>query len=661
MCGIAGIVNLTNTRRATVKNLCILSQAIRHRGPDDEGFLIRQSDKTTPHFGNQTPSLVRESSHPYSPSKFIEESSEFDFGLVHRRLSILDISPAGHQPMCNKDKSTWITFNGEIYNYIELRNELTEKGHQFITQTDTEVLLAAYSEWGTECVSRLNGMWAFVVFDSKKNTFFGSRDRTGVKPFYYHLDNTSFSFASELKALSALDFIVKKVNGNAAIDFLLFNKVEYRENSIFNGILELFPAHSFTLDITSNQFSKWKYYTPEVNYTSEKVSKSNYREYVEKTKSLIENSVQLRLRSDVSVGTCLSGGIDSSSIVGIINSINRKENLEQIGSKLKTFTCSFKDITYDESSFAKEVITATNTEWYQVFPKKNELVADLEQMIYTQDVPLLSTSTYAQYKVMQLASENNVKVLLNGQGADELFAGYAQHKYAYEKSKGLLHVISNAKERNGGVKGLIRNYGLYDFLPRCNPTLRWQLMRSYYDELKFLNKDFVYENIGAVKQHQNTTSDSLNKLLKHEYFDGPLKRLLKCEDRNSMHFSLESRTPFADDIHLMNYLFSIPDSYKLSTGLSKSILRDAMQPYLPKKIYNRTDKMGFVTPNNLWISEIKNHVRDSFENIDESIFNKQLIMKEFDSFFSPKSSVENYRIFKFIGFVIWQNQFAIKG
>jgi asparagine synthase (glutamine-hydrolysing) len=659
MCGIAGIFDFSNSQRATADNLHLLSRTIQHRGPDDEGFLVHQADITTPCFGEQTPSAVKESSYAYAPTSFLEESTFFNFGMIHRRLSILDVSPAGHQPMCSADKSIWITFNGEIYNYIELRNELKEKGHNFITQTDTEVLLTAYLEWGNACVNKFNGMWAFVIYDSTKNIFFGSRDRTGVKPFYYHLDSHSFSFASELKALNKLGFIEKKVNGKAAIDFLLFNKVEHREQSIFNGILELAPSHSFTLDLSSNKFSKWKYYEPDVNYTTERVDKSKYDEYVTQTKLLIENSIHQRLRSDVAIGTCLSGGIDSSSIVGVINNIQQTAKLGQIGNKLKTFTCSFEDSAYDESNFAKEVISKTNTEWNQVFPKKNELITDLKDMIHTQDVPLLSTSTYAQYRVMQLAANHNVKVLLDGQGADELFAGYAQHKYTFDKAKGLLSLLSNAK-KHGGLKGLIRNYALHDFLPTLSPNSRWQLMHSYYDELKYLNRDFVRENMSAFEEHQELRSGSLNGILKHEYFDGPLKRLLKCEDRNSMRFSIESRTPFADDINVMNYVFSIPGSYKLSTNNSKSILRDAMQSYLPKKIYNRRDKMGFVTPNNQWVSEIKSHVRDSFETIDSSIFNKELITRDFDTLFSPKSNAENYRIFKFIGFVLWQKTFGMK-
>ena len=659
MCGIAGIIDLSGCKRVTKSNLTLLSKTIEHRGPDDEGFLIDIGEEIIPCFGDKTPSIVKESKFNYRPDLPLPNQEKFNLGLVHRRLSVLDTSPAGHQPMCSINKSVWITYNGEIYNYIELRNELTEKGYNFITQTDTEVLLNAYLEWGTKCVDKFNGMWSFVILDTKKNILFGSRDRTGVKPFYYYLDKKSFSFASEIKALNKLDYIDNKVNGNAAIDFLLFNKVEHRENSIFNDILELFPAQSFTLDIASHKFLKWKYYEPDVNNSKEKVDKSKYNEYVAETRSLIENSIQLRLRSDVAVGTCLSGGVDSSSIVGVINNIHKSSKLGQIGNKLKTFTCSFQDPTYDESNFAKEVISITNTEWNQVFPKKDELAADLVEMTYTQDVPLLSTSTYAQYRVMQLASENNVKVLLDGQGADELFAGYAQHKFINDKSKGILTLLSNSAQL-GGLKGIVRNYGLFELLPRCNPNLRWRLMNSYYDEFKFLKKDFIYENINAFNKHQEPSSGSLNKMLKHEYCDGPLKRLLKCEDRNSMHFSIESRTPFADDIHLMDYIFSIPDSYKLSANNSKSILRDAMLPYLPKTIYNRSDKMGFVTPNNLWVSHIKNHVRDSFEMIDDTIFNKELIKREFDSFFSPKSNIENYRIFKFIGFVLWQNTFNIK-
>lgn len=666
MCGICGIIDLSGSGRATPQNITILNNGLRHRGPDDEGYFSKSDTNSRALFGEETPSRVIEYNTPYQPKEHIHKSPNPSTILLgHRRLSIIDVSPAGHQPMKDAKEELWIVFNGEIYNYIELKETLIQKGHQFLTKTDTEVIIAAYKEWGKDCVYQFNGMWAFVLYDKKNNLIFGSRDRTGVKPFYYHIDNDSFSFASELKALHQLPFVEKQINLQSAFNFLVFNKVEFTQESMFKNLLELNPSHSFSIDLNSKKLSIWKYFEPAVNYEIEKFSEVAFKKHIETTQKHIIDAIRLRLRSDVKIGTCLSGGIDSSSIVGVINSLQKAQKNDHLGEKISVFTSVFENSPYDESSFANEVVNLNDCRWYTTSPNHEELASDLEQLIYCQDVPILSTSTYAQFRVMKLAKEQGVKVLLDGQGADELFAGYLPHYAA--KWNGLLRngrLLELQKALKNGpdspLSFFLRNQVLFGVLPKSPNNIKKQLLKKYYRELDYLNTDFYHELFNEANDlHKENNQQSLNRTLEYEFFKGPLKRLLKCEDRCSMHFSIESRTPFADDIHLMNSLFDISESYKLREKTSKVLLREAMKDFLPTKIYERKDKLGFATPNNEWISKMRHQIRTYFENCDETIINKSKLLNDFDSFFNPKTPVENYRIFKWISFVIWQKKFQL--
>ena len=383
-----------------------MTNALRHRGPDDEGYLaINTRAKEAYH-------LTGSDSKVNYP-RIEEFNKEVDLFLGHRRLSIIDPSPRGHQPMSNKGETVWIIHNGEIYNYVELREELKHSGYNFHTNTDTEVILAAYEEWGEDCLSKLNGMWAFIIYDKRKNFLFGSRDRTGVKPLYYYLDSNFFAFASEIKSLIKMPYVKTSVNSNAVFDYFAFNWQENEQEGFFKNIIELSQSHGFYYNLSTKTLKKWKYYNLKYSEDWEDFNEKKFNEFTEEIDKLIFNAIALRLRSDVPVGSCLSGGIDSSTIVCIVNKILEKENLTQIGEKQKVFTACYDDAKeIDESRWARIVAERTKTSWHQTFPDPSGFIEDLEDLVYTQDIPFGSTSIYAQYRVMKLAKETNVKVSL---------------------------------------------------------------------------------------------------------------------------------------------------------------------------------------------------------------------------------------------------------
>ena len=416
MCGIFGIFHPQVEKKWIQK----MARILRHRGPDDEGFLAVDTSR------RKITELSGEESQVSYP-RIENFSQDADLFLGHRRLNILDISTLGHQPMANCRRDLWIIYNGEIYNYVELREELRSLGHHFSTNCDTEVLLASYEEWGVDCLHKFNGMWAFVIYDVKKNELFAARDRFGVKPLYYvHRENTLI-FASEIKAIVSLPIVEKQINPEAVFDYLVLGWEEYTEESFWSQIYELPPSFAFRYDFKNRQFHKWKYY--ELHYTEKnaRFQKKSFQEMIENTRQLMVRGIEMRLRSDVPVGSCLSGGLDSSTIVCIINELLQKRGISQVGDRQKVFTTCYRDSRVDESSWAKMVVEKTGASWKRTFPTAEEFRDDLSEMVYTQDIPFGSTSIYAQYRVMKLASENGITVLLDGQGGDEIFTGYKSY------------------------------------------------------------------------------------------------------------------------------------------------------------------------------------------------------------------------------------------
>ncbi|GHT96761.1 hypothetical protein FACS1894141_7240 [Spirochaetia bacterium] len=331
--------------------------------------------------------------------------------------------------MASKQKDTWITFNGEIYNYKSLKNELSE--FSFMSNTDTEVLLYAYEKWGINCLQRLNGMWAFVIYDAKKKILFGARDRFGVKPLYYTKNADFFAFNSEIKGLLAKPELSRKINANAAAAYLTTGLESFDGETFFDAISELKPAHYFIYDLEKKALTIERYYDLPICDTWEHFNEKKCQGYIEGAKERIIQAVDLRLNADVTVGSCLSGGMDSSAIVCSINKLLREKPYDSVGSKQGVVTACYDNSPIDESKWAKLVVDHVSADWHKVFPKREELLNDLSDLVFSQDVPFGSTSIYAQYRVMKTAKEAGITVMLDGQGGDELFTGYTPYYHTF--------------------------------------------------------------------------------------------------------------------------------------------------------------------------------------------------------------------------------------
>ena len=626
MCGIAGIISKTKSI-ALKETVFAMSQAIKHRGPDGEGFTFFSKINTTPVYSNETPQINKESkTFLFNPIKSLQDlDSNYDVAFAHRRLSIIDLSESGHQPMCDKQGDYWITFNGEIYNYIELRHELKSKGHVFLTQTDTEVVLESFKEWGSECLQKFNGMFSFALLDIKNNQLFCARDRVGVKPFYYSNTNDAFTFASEYKAFIKSKLVPLEINETQQFDFIVNGNLENTEQSLFKGIYELKPSHYIVYDLNSHAFKIINYYSLPNKVISEK-SESEIINIIEEK---LLNAINLRLRSDVEVGSCLSGGLDSSIIAGISRHL-------QPNKQMKLFTAVFPNELFDETNYAKQVSDYVGGNWKTVNPTGEDFFRDIEELNYYQDLPVWSTSTYSQHRVMKLASQNNIKVVLDGQGADELFGGYSHHYMALWKEQFSIKNINDSKQTIPYAYKLFGKVLLKD---------TFGLSVGYSNYFQSNKKQFAKSNNEKLKS-------TLNAQLASDY-QGRLKSYLKCEDRCSMAFGIESRVPFADDIELVDYLFSIKGSQKIQNGISKYLLREASKKYIPNLIYARRDKIGFETPVQKWFLPHKDEIIDLvFSQLD--FMNKSYFKSNFEDVLKQKPNF----VVRLYSFAIWKKVFS---
>ncbi len=657
MCGIAGIFSF----KGKIENNWIkrMTDTLIHRGPDDEGFLAVHT---------QTNKLY----HLIGPDSKVagQRVETFDKStnllLGHRRLSIIDISPSGHQPMSNRDSTIWIVYNGEIYNYLELRKELETLGYDFKTNTDTEVLLAAYEQWQEKCLSRFNGMWSFVIYDRRDNVLFGARDRFGVKPFYYYANRGYFAFASEIKALINLPFVKREINSEAVFDYLFFGMKEHEDEGFFKNIFELQPCFAFYYCLSTNTLRKWRYYSLDYADKWETFNKERMNDYVDKTRELLFNAVSLRLRSDVPVGTCLSGGIDSSAIVCFINLMLEKENIKQVGEVQKVFTASYDGQAIDESKWAKIVVDRTKTSWYRTFPKSNELIEDLEDLVYTQDIPFGSTSIYAQYRVMKLARENGIKVLLDGQGGDELFTGYAPYHGTFFLEMLKAFAIGDLIRELGSFGNSpvdLKNVFLYSikvlYRKLIPSSTRKFILMTRRKENNYLSLEFLNEKKDRLQMAMGEPATSLNKMLYEFISEASLKSLLRYEDRNSMRFSIEARAPFSDDLDLIEYVFRIPSVYKIYSGWSKYLLRAATKGVLPEEIRLRKDKIGFATPEYDWLNELKEEFRSYMTDDLRDFLDVAKIRRDWDTLIRKQKQTGITELWGFINFAVWKKVYAL--
>jgi len=525
-----------------------MNVTIRHRGPDDEGVYV-----------------------------------DDNVSLGHVRLAIIDLSPKGHQPMkYEKDgHEVWIVYNGEVYNFMELREELEKRGYTFNSNTDTEVILAAYLEWGFDCVEKFNGMWAFAIYDKTKNLLFLSRDRFGIKPLYYYYDGQNLIFSSEIKAILKHN-IERKPNDAVIFDFLYYNLLDHSESTFFEGIKRLMPGHNATFDLSTRELRVRRYYDLRTAIKTEDV-KSDPKKF----KELFFRVVKRRLIADVPVGSCLSGGLDSSSIVCTMKEI--RPDLE-----IKTFSLVFPGFKLDESKYQESVVQKCKVKRYITTFTSEDVLRDLEDLVYTQEEPFSTLSIYGQYRVMKLAKENGMKVLLDGQGSDEILAGYhyffgyyfAELFRKFKWIKLAREVLAYHRIHKSWTPLL--NMVLY-LSPKFVRRILWRRRFGY------LTDNFVERYRNRKTKEPQWSIKSLNEasLLAETYYSLP--HLLRFEDKNSMRWSVESRVPFCDH-ELVEYVLSLPAEVKIKRGITKKILREALEGVLPEDIRNRISKIGFATP-----------------------------------------------------------------
>ena len=629
MCGICGIFSFKHKVAPTVVQK--MNQLLRHRGPDDEGYLIADTKAGifSPRTGDETIPALR--NRLESVSKMNGFAPNLVFG--HRRLSIIDLSEKGHQPMTRD--GNWIVYNGEIYNYIELRRELTTFGHSFETGSDTEVILTAYQEWGFDCLHRFNGMWAFAIWDNQRKQLFCSRDRFGIKPFYFHLSKKHFVFASEIKAILASSLSKVEPNDRAIYEFLTYGLVDHLKETFFRDIYRLVPGEYLLINNSgvSIFYSWWKLNGREVP--------SDTREAF---RQLFKDSIRLRLRSDVPVGSCLSGGLDSSYVVS---------QMAELGDTVNTFSAVYgKGLHGDESEFIDEVVQKVGATKHTVIPGPIELKRELQDLIYHQEEPFGSTSIFAQWKVMELARSREVTVLLDGQGADEQLGGYNKYfgiffgilfkRFKWIKlANSLIDYLRLHKKRN------IFAHTIYYTLPQ-------KLRKIARNRLVPLKTEFRKKYTHC---HPDDYPDNFNEVLKY-FIVNSLPQLLRYEDKNSMAFSRETRLPFLD-YRLVELIYSLPVDDKIDRAVTKIIMRKAMKGIVSERIRNRHDKVGFETPELEWFRrELKPYIM-SILNSDRfstrPYWDSEKIKAVYESLMQGRSN--SNMIWRFISVELWLRSF----
>jgi asparagine synthase (glutamine-hydrolysing) len=566
MCGIAGILTVDGSG-IDIQSLQRMTEVISHRGPDGDGHWM---------------------------------SRDGQVGLGHRRLAILDLSERGAQPMHYLGRFT-VTLNGEIYNYVEIREELIKKGHNFVSETDTEVLLAAYAEYGVSVLERLDGMFAFAIWDQQKQTLFCARDRFGEKPFFYvYVPGKLFAFASEIKGLFAFGR-ARQISHRMLFNYLAYDVIENpyaKAETFFEGISKLEAAH-YILIGGQGVLTKHRYWAiPEIKVDH----KISFEDSCERFRELFTQSVKRRLRADVPVGTSLSGGLDSSSVLCTISRI-----LNGSGPGQKTFSARFHESALDEGEYIKLAAEAAGARTYFTWPDARALLDNIDRVFYHQEEPFGTASIFAQWEVMKLAKQEQVTVLLDGQGADETLGGYLhyfrtlfQELYAKDRPRFVEEVraYEELHQRTFHSDSRFKWDATRPGVLRMMGSARRRFSRPGY--LRHLHPDFATEyktEAPPFKQYSD-----LNETLRHSTQGYGLEKLLRFADRNSMAFSREVRLPFLNH-DLVEFLFTLPASYKMSGGWTKRLLRFAMEPILPKRITWRVDKLGFEPPQRQWLSE----------------------------------------------------------
>ncbi|TAL69640.1 MAG: asparagine synthase (glutamine-hydrolyzing) [Bacteroidetes bacterium] len=505
--------------------------------------------------------------------------NNYNSALLHRRLSIIDLSDSGHQPMSYNDGNLWITFNGEIYNYLEIKGELINKGYRFISNSDTEVMLTAYQEWGEKCVERFNGMWAFAIYDRQKQLIFCSRDRLGIKPFYYSQYKEEFVFCSEIKGIRFWFNNQARLNEDKIREYLIMGQVIIgaSRETLFNDIYQLMPGHNLTYSITDKKYSIYRFWELGINISKNQ----SFNFYQDTFSELFKDSIKFRLRSDVEVGSCLSGGLDSSSIVCFGSSEFKKQ--------FNTFSAVWPGTNSDEANYIKIANNHSNSKGNLItYNDLDDFIDFHNKVMWHQELPLAGSSVMAQWLVMKEARRNKVPVLLDGQGGDEILSGYPAYINSY-----INELFYRLKWQEFFKNRDNWNYNGYSYTKLLKTLIKNKIKKV---ETNLPITGYQHNLYQAAYQYSlSSKCNFLPVYLKEQIEKTNLPVLLHYEDRNSMAHSVEARLPFLD-YRLVEFTVNIPTQYKFKGTLQKTILRESMKPYLPTPIYERRDKIGFSTP-----------------------------------------------------------------
>lgn len=545
------------------------------------------------------------------------ETPQGSLALGHRRLAIIDTGDGGIQPMSYGEGRYWITYNGEIYNYLELREELRQSGLSFATESDTEVILAAYSLWGRAALSRLRGMFALALYDRSAGTLLLARDRYGIKPLYYHVQGRRLVAGSEIKQLLSTPGVTRSINPRRAYDFLAGGMLDHATETMFGDVVQLAPGSWLELNTTSGALSQGVWYKlpePGSLTLSEDAAAEKFLE-------LLQDSVNKHLRADVEVGSCLSGGLDSSALVMLMS-----EQLRELGSSdlLNTVTARFEGTSVDETSYADMVAQAAHAQSHAARPKPEDVLDEAREIVWHQDEPYGSTSIHAQWHVFKVARQNRLKVMLDGQGADEILAGYhgvydlrlaelgrqwrliAALRFASQRAQ--LQNVSIAAQgsllasslAHGGPPAMRAPLAAVAWLRRKGRAAAGVSVAPWLDVHAFgLEKPYdVFQR--AVSDAGLPPPSSIGELCAALTGVGNVRMLLHWEDRNSMAHGVEARVPFLDH-PLVEFAIALGGEHKLVDGWTKSILRKAMKGRLPEAVRMRRDKLGFATPEAEWM------------------------------------------------------------
>ncbi|MBS0212200.1 MAG: asparagine synthase (glutamine-hydrolyzing) [Proteobacteria bacterium] len=628
---MCGFVTLLNTKKLpiTISNLL---DTINHRGPDDRGWMAYEGG------------IIERGKDKSSLSGKLL--------LGHVRLSIIDLSEAGWQPMSSADGKYHIVFNGEIYNYRELRIELELMGRSFRTQTDTEVLLLALAEWGIDALSKLRGMFAFCFFDSDARELTVARDFFGIKPLFYCKWNGGFAFASEQAPLLALPGVAADIDPQGLYEYLLAGTSDVGVGTMIRGISQIPAASYIKFPIDSQVLpSPLRYWRIDLRNRRG----PDFNTACSRVRTLFLDSVEKHLRSDVPIGTALSGGIDSSSIACAVRHLNPKQEIH-------TFSFIVDDKTIGEESWVDVVNSHINAIPHKVRATNEELVNDLDELILAQGEPFGSTSIYAQFRVFKAAASFGIKVMLDGQGADEMLGGYVS--YQGSRFATLLHKLDfgaaykffrYARRRPGCTGKSLAMFAGRELLPNWARFLVRQIVSKNVPP-KWLNVKWFKShgvNLRPDFLHGTRGPDHLRERLLETLEVSSLPYLLRYEDRDSMHFSIESRVPFLD-VPLVEYLYSLPEAYLISPeGVSKYVFREAMRGIVPDVILDRRDKIGFATPERAWLTKMDIWVKDCLRRAEQlDYFDANEVNAEWQRVLTGGAEF-NFRCWRWLNAIEW--------